>query len=196
LWRYAAVGFCGIASFAGFEATFSLFTKDRFRLDERGTAILLACAGIFLVIVQTKVIRPIGARLGAQKSMIAGLGCAALGLIGVGLSGVNERGSWWLALPSMAVLTFGQGLVFPNVTALVAERAPTERRGQALGFQQSANALARVVGPALAGVLYEHVSIPAPYLAGAALSLVAVALVAPGGRGPSPHHDVVPAVHG
>ena len=48
--------------------------------------------------------------------------------------------------------------------------------GQALGFQQSAGALARIAGPALAGRLFD-VRVPLPYLVGAGLTLAALALL-------------------
>jgi predicted MFS family arabinose efflux permease len=45
-----------------------------------------------------------------------------------------------------------------------------------LGVQQAAGGLARVVGPLAGGVLFEHIAVPAPYLAGAVLTLLAVLL--------------------
>ena len=44
-------------------------------------------------------------------------------------------------------------------------------------MQQSVSALARIVGPVLAGLLFQHVGIPAPYLVGAAGMGVALGLL-------------------
>ena len=60
----------------------------------------------------------------------------------------------------------------------MADRAQDRRRGGALGFQQSAGALARIVGPVLGGVLFQHVGVAAPYAVGAAMVVVALLLVA------------------
>jgi MFS family permease len=76
--------------------------------------------------------------------------------------------------------------------ALVANRAQNHRRGGALGVQQSAGALARVVGPAVGGALFHHVGIAAPYLIGAVLvALVAVMLALD--REPQPAPSGVPS---
>ena len=81
---------------------------------------------------------------------------------------------------------------------MVTGRVPDHQRGEALGFQQGVSAIARVAGPALAGVLYEHVAIPAPYLVGAALCGVAFVVVL-AQRGPSTGvltpPDSVPVAH-
>ena len=53
------------------------------------------------------------------------------------------------------------------MSSAVAGRVPAERRGQALGLQQSAGGLARVVGPAAAGVLFGQVGVAVPYLVAA-----------------------------
>jgi predicted MFS family arabinose efflux permease len=59
----------------------------------------------------------------------------------------------------------------------VAGRVSADRRGQALGLQQSASGLARVVGPAIAGVLFGQVGVGVPYLVAAALVVLAIGLV-------------------
>jgi MFS family permease len=52
---------------------------------------------------------------------------------------------------------------------MVTDGVAAQQRGEALGFQQSGSALARVAGPVLAGFLFRHVGIPAPYLVAAGL---------------------------
>ena len=69
-----------------------------------------------------------------------------------------------------------------KLTSLVAEAAPEERRGEALGYQQSAGALARIVGPVAAGAIFDGIGVGAPYILGGALVLLAVILVARGAR--------------
>jgi MFS family permease len=55
----------------------------------------------------------------------------------------------------------------------LAGRADPGGRGRALGAQQSASGLARVVGPAIGGALLGAHASGWPYAAGAALTLVA-----------------------
>ncbi len=77
----------------------------------------------------------------------------------------------------------GQGLLTPTMSSVVAGRVPGERRGQALGLQQSAMGLARVVGPAGAGLLFGRAGVEVPYLVAAILVALAVGLVPADRRG-------------
>ena len=98
-----------------------------------------------------------------------------LNTLGLGLLAITH--TWYLLVPALALLTVGQGLSIPNLSAAVADRAPDERRGEALGFQQRWQAMGRIVGPIVAGALFEQVGVPAPYVAGAAMALVALGLL-------------------
>jgi MFS family permease len=128
--------------------------------------------GIFLVAVQAGLVAPVTERIGLARTLRGGLLLVSIGLVLLALSH-----SWWLLVPALALLVVGQGLVSPSLSASVADRAEEHRRGGALGTQQAAAALARVVGPACAGVLF-HISVPLPYLVGAGLTLGALALAA------------------
>lgn len=172
LWRLVSVAFIAVAAFSGFEATFALLAERRFSLDEGGIAVVFVCIGLFLVVIQGGVIRPVGAKLGVQGSITAGLVFNAAGLV---LLAFATR--WSILVPALALLTFGQGLTTPNFTALVTGAVSPRQRGEALGFQQSASALARVVGPVLAGFLFHHVGLPAPYLVAAAMCGLGLAVL-------------------
>ena len=172
LWGLAVAGFSAIVAFSGFEATFSLLAGDRFRLTEGGVAAIFVGVGIVLVGVQGGLIRPINAKLGTQRSLQVGLVLNSAGLIVL-----SAAENWTLLIVALALLTVGQGLVTPNLSSLVSGRVPDHRRGEALGFQQGVNAMGRVAGPAIAGVLYDHVSIGSPYLVGGALCGVALAVI-------------------
>ncbi len=172
LWGLAVTGFAAIVAFSGFEATFSLLAGDRFRLTEGGVAAIFVGVGIVLVGVQGGLIRPINAKLGTQSSLQVGLVLNSAGLIVL-----SAAENWTLLVVALALLTVGQGLVTPNLSSLVSGRVPDHRRGEALGFQQGVNALGRIAGPAIAGVLYDHVSIGSPYLVGGALCGIALAVI-------------------
>ena len=84
---------------------------------------------------------------------------------------------WAMLFASMILISVGQGIASPTYTTLVAEAAPPDKRGEALGYQQSAGALARIAGPVIAGALFDSVGIGSPYLFGGALFLIALAAV-------------------
>lgn len=174
--RYAVVALMTSLGFSGFEATFSLFGKERFGLTEGSTAVVFLFVGIALVAVQGGLIGPLTRSLGSRRLLVTGLGAVAAGLVTLGFT------TTWLALAvSLLLLSVGQGVASPSVTALVTEAAPVDRRGEALGYQQSVGAVGRIVGPAVAGAMFDHLSVGSPYFLGAVL--VGVALVAlPGNR--------------
>ena len=85
--------------------------------------------------------------------------------------------SWPVLIVALALMAAGQSVVSPSNSALVSDLAPTERRGEALGYVQSAGALARVAGPLAAGAMFEWSGEAAPYVAGGVLTVaVAVAV--------------------
>jgi MFS family permease len=176
--------FLATAAFSGFEATFALLGQVRFDWTEGSVAAVFVLIGIALVVVQGGLIGPAVAHFGQLPTLRAALVLNAAGLLL--LAGATR---WPLLIPALALLVLGQGLAMPTITSLVSERARDERRGQALGFQQSAGALARIVGPAAAGLLFQHVGVPWPYLVGAAAMGLALAVLGtrlPAGDEPGP----------
>ena len=174
LLRFAVVAFSSLVAFSAFEATFSLLGDDRFDLTVGRTGVLFAAIGVVLVVVQGGLIHPVVSRLGEISTLRAGLGLNV-----VGLALLSLASSWPQLLLALLLLVTGQGFVTPTLSSIVAGRARADRRGTALGFQQSAGGLARVVGPALGGLLFQHVSPGAPSLVGAALTGAAVLLTLP-----------------
>jgi multidrug resistance protein len=172
LWTFAVAGFVAICAFSGFEATFSLFADRRFGLTEGPVALVFLGVGLFLVLVQVRGIEPVVRRFGAFGALQAGL---VLNAAGLALLSVTR--SWFALVPALGLLTAGQGLVIPNLSAVVADRARSDERGEALGFQQRWQAMGRIIGPVLAGALFEQVGVPAPYVVGAALALVALGIL-------------------
>ena len=195
LTRLALVAFIATAAFSAFEATFSLLGERRFDLTESSVFVVFIGIGVLLVAVQGGMIRPVNARFGSVNALRF-----ALGLNAIGLLLLAAATTWLLLIPALALLVIGQGLATPTLATLVADRAHDTRRGGALGFQQSAGALARIVGPAMGGILFEHVGVAAPYVVGAAMVGVALLLVArlrvpvtPTIAGPPPALGVPPA---
>ena len=166
--RYAVVGLMTSLGFSGFEATFSLFGKARFDLTEGSTAAVFLVVGIILVAVQGGMIGPLTGKMGSRSLLTIGLVSVGAGLVALGFAT-----SWVVLWVALALLAFGQGVASPSVTSLVTEAAPPDRRGEALGYQQSVGAFGRIAGPVVAGALFDHVSVGSPYFLGAGLVVVA-----------------------
>jgi DHA1 family tetracycline resistance protein-like MFS transporter len=175
------VAFTSLVAFSGFEATFALFGERRLGFGLASAGAVFTAVGLLLAAVNAGLVGRVVDRLGEVATLRLGLASNAVGLLL--LAAVR---SWWALAPALAVLTIGQGLVTPTMSSVVAGRAGHERRGRALGLQQSAGSLARVVGPATAGVLFGRVGTGSPYVAGAVLVAVAVVLTSGLSPGPAP----------
>jgi predicted MFS family arabinose efflux permease len=126
-------------------------------------------------------------RLGERGALRLGL---ALDAAGLALLAVTR--SWTLLVPALLALCAGQGLVTPTLSSWVAGATRSDRRGGALGLQQAAGGLARVVGPLAGGFAFQHLGVPVPYVTGAALAAICLPLVPKRartgvGRLPLPH---------
>ena len=174
--RFAVVTVLATIGFSGFEATFSLFGGERFDLTVGSSAMVFLFVGVVLTVVQGALIGPLTARLGSRAMIRAGLPLVAVGLFVLAITPAMQ---WVLLFTSMVLISVGQGIVSPSTTALVAEAAPPDRRGEALGYQQSAGAFARIAGPVIAGALFDSAGIGSPYLLGAVLFLAAIVAVWP-----------------
>jgi multidrug resistance protein len=170
--RFALVGFLSMLGFAGFEATFSIWGEKQFGFTEGSASIVFVFVGVTLVAVQGGLIGPLTQRLGSRKLLRIGLSLVAVGLLLLGLSN-----TWPLLFVALFLLSLGQGMSGPSGSALVAELAPVERRGEAIGYQQGTAAFGRVAGPVMAGALFDHVGISAPFFVSGVLILCAVGSV-------------------
>jgi len=167
----AGVGFFSMLAFSGFEATFSLFGGARFNLTEASTALVFLGVGIVMSAVQGSLIGPLTNRFGSLRLLRNGLLLVSIGMLFLGAAVI-----WPTLIVALLFMVVGAGISSPSLTALVADSADDDRRGEALGIQQSATALARVVGPPLAGLAFDQVGIGAPYTFGALIYVFAIGI--------------------
>ena len=185
---YLLVAFVSLVAFSAFEATFALFGERRLGLRLASTGVVFTVIGLLIAAVNGGAVAPMVRRFGEPGTLRLGLALNA-----AGLAILPFVHSWAALAPAIVLLTAGQGLVTPTLAATVAGRVDDARRGAALGAQQSAGGLARVVGPIAGGFAFERVGVGAPYLGGVALLLVAIVLLSrrrpderPGAPAPRP----------
>jgi DHA1 family tetracycline resistance protein-like MFS transporter len=180
-----AVAFLSLVSFSAFEATFALFGSRRLGLTESSTYGVFVVIGVLIAFDQVVIVRPCVARFGERGALRAGLALNGLGL--VLLAGVHSLAT---LVPSLVLLTIGQGLITPTLSSAVAGQAPARDRGRVLGVQQSVGGAARVVGPALGGLAFGHLGVWVPYVGGAGVLALALAVLV---AAPRPATDVLTA---
>ena len=172
-----------VAAFSAFEATFALFGQRRLGFGLAAIGAVFTMVGVVAAAVQGGVAHRLAARVGDA-------GCLRIGLVAEGLGlallpTVHSRAA--LVVP-LVLVTAGQSLSTPALTALVAARVENDGRGAALGAQQGFAALARIVGPAAGGVSFALLGAGAPFVGGGLVvaSALLFSLVMRGSMAPTP----------
>jgi len=165
--------------FAGMESTFALWSERAFGRGPAQNGYVFAYTGVLAALVQGGLIRRLAARFGESHLVLQG--AIALGL---GLLAIPFVHSLVPLLVAMALLAYGAGVSNPALSSLISLRSPDEARGATLGISQAATSLARILGPALAGLAFGGLGRSGPFLAGAVvmLGVLLLALKLPGRR--------------
>jgi MFS family permease len=155
------------------ETVFAYFMDDRFGYDASRVAWILVGMAILMGAVQGGGTRALVARFGERTLVTAGSGVLAVAMVLV-----PAAPSVAVLLVPLAAAALGRAVAQPPMLGLASIAAAPGRRGAVMGAFQSSASLARVVGPALAGGLYDR-ALAAPFWLAAAL-LLGVALIARG----------------
>lgn len=157
-------------AFAGLQSNFAVFTDVRFGFDALDNAMLFAFIGLIAVIMQGFLIRPLASRFGEERLALSGLMlmAATFGLIAV----VPQA---WMLYPVIGGLAAGSGMVTPSLTSLLSQRVSPQEQGMTLGGMQALNSLSMIIGPLLAGLVFDLVETDAPYIFGMFLIIGAIA---------------------
>jgi MFS family permease len=150
------------------ETAFALFLESRHGYGAREAGLLLGFTGLVMAGVQGGLIGPLSRRFG--EAWLVALGALALGAALVVFATTSQLA---LIVVSLAFLGFGMGLTHPSLQSLASRGAAPGRQGATMGVYQSAGSLARVAGPPVAGFLYDVHGAAVPFLAAAALSILA-----------------------
>ena len=178
LGRAFTINFLLVFWFAGMEQTFRLFTDDAFKMSVGETGRFLGLVGVAAIIVQGGLIGRLTRRFGEVRLLIVGLLIQTVGFVTLGASPRFVAPRWALAV-ACVLIAGGSGLVTPSVSSYVSRRAGMATQGAMLGSLQSLSALARVIGPAIGGLMYQAIAPAAPYYAGA-IGMAVAALLAIG----------------
>jgi MFS transporter, DHA1 family, tetracycline resistance protein len=152
-------------AFAGLQSNFPLFSSARFGWDALTNGIFFAFVGMCAVLTQGLLIGRLQPLLGEPLLVIGGLGLMAAGLALTALAAAG-----WMLAPLVGLMALGAGLAIPAITSLVSQRAGEERQGAVMGGMQSVLSATLVLGPALAGLLFDGLGPGAPYLCGGLLA--------------------------
>lgn len=152
-------------AFAGLQSNFPLYSSERFGWGPVANGTFFALVGLCAALTQGVLIGPLQRRLGEPALVVGGLALMALCL---GLTSAARAA--WALYPLVGLMALGIGLAIPSITSLVSRRAGAGAQGAAMGGMQSLLSLALILGPALAGLLFDRVGPAAPYMSGGLLA--------------------------
>ena len=174
IWRALATPTLGILmlltfintfAMAHMEASLFLLVQDKFGWSLGRASLGFGYIGVIMTFTQGFLIRRMMPRAGEPAVLIAGLTLSAIGFALIGVSG---------SIPLLAVavtaLGFGNGFVHPALNGSVSLVSGRDVQGNNLGVAQSLSSLARILGPATGGLLYQQVGAWSPFTAAAVLA--------------------------
>lgn len=150
---------------SNFQATIALYVDIKYGFTPGEIAALITVGGFTGVIVQTFVINKLFKRFGEMKVILVNLLVAALAMISV-----LFVGGFWPILIVSSVFFTAASLLRPAVNTLISIQAENEQ-GFAAGMNNAYMSLGNMVGPALAGVLFD-INMSFPYIAGTIVLII------------------------
>ncbi len=157
-----AIYFCVFLVWTGFEGVFALWCLREFNLGPADVGMFLGFGGIITALVQGGLIGRLVKYYGEAKIVIIGVI-----ILAVALMVLQQADEIWMIYAAMGMFGVAMGLHTPAMQSLFSRIAPEGRQGEVMGAAQSANSLARVIGPAWAGAVFVGYSHDMPYLMGA-----------------------------
>lgn len=152
-------------AFSGLQSNFPLYSSVRFGWGPVDNGIFFAFVGVCAVLTQGVLIGRVQPRLGEPALVVGGLA-----LMAAALAGTAAAPAGWALYPLVGLMALGTGLAIPSITSLVSRRSGEGRQGAAMGGVQALLSMALIIGPALAGLLFDLLGPAAPYLGGGLLA--------------------------
>ncbi len=150
---------------ANFQSTISLYVDQKYGYTPSQIAAIVTVGGFFGVIAQTFMINPLFKRFGEMRVILVNLVIAAFGMIGI-----LFVDSFSMILIVAMIFFTATSLLRPAVNTLVSKLAG-EEQGFAAGMITAYMSLGNMIGPALAGIMFD-INIIYPYIIGTFILLL------------------------
>lgn len=178
-WRVLAapmvVMFLGTLAFSVMYVVFPLFGEARLGASRSTVSYWFAFIGLVVAVVQGGLLGPLVRSLGEAGSALLGSALLAAGFLMVApVAGGGTTGAAFFA--AIACLGAGFGMIGPSMAGLISRRAPADRQGRYLGVTQSTNAMARIVGPLVAGGIMQVRDAETAFLASAVMAILGLTI--------------------
>ncbi|MEO5804866.1 MAG: MFS transporter [Verrucomicrobiota bacterium] len=157
-----AIFFLATFAFTCFETTIGFLVGKLFNLDLTNgknastIALLIAYCGVLGALVQGGLTGRLVKKMGEPKLIAVSLVLAA-----IGIGTMPYLKTWSMLLVGLGVFAIGSSLTRPPVFGMISNLTLRTEQGTTLGVAQGVGALARIIGPIFATVLFgKHPALP------------------------------------
>ncbi len=157
--------------FAGMEATFAMWSRRQFGWGPEQNGYLFAFIGLLSAMIQGGLIGRLAKQFGEARLIRQGAVALACG---IGL--IPFADSLPMLLMAMTILAYGFSVVTPSLNSLISLQVSEGEQGEIMGITRSASILARVIGPAWAGLLFSIIGKDWPFYGGALVMVMVIYL--------------------
>jgi DHA1 family tetracycline resistance protein-like MFS transporter len=165
--RLLVIDYAYWMAFAVFQTTFALFAARRFGFGAPETGYFFTAFGLLGALVQGFLIRPIVHRFGDKPTFVAGLACAAVGLVAASFSQ-----SVLVFAMTLVPLALGIGFGHPTMSSLISRAAAGDEQGRVHGAASAIESLGRTIGPVWGNASLQRFGEAMPYLSASGFLLL------------------------
>lgn len=169
--RLVLIFFVATLAFGTYQSTFALFAEAQYGYTPDRLGYLFAYAGIIGVIVQGGLVGRLVKYVAEGVLMVVGFVILAVTFFAIPFTHTLTP-----LLVVLGLMSVGSALASNLLPAQISRRAGSAEQGSVLGITQSAGSLARFIGPVWGGLLLNHFTPGAPFIACGVLALLALAL--------------------
>ncbi|GAB3890683.1 TCR/Tet family MFS transporter [Spirosoma agri] len=138
-----------IAGFA-VQGTWTFYTMEKFKWDEKTVGLSLAAIGVSFAVVQGGLSRVIIPKLGQQRSVYVGMLFSALGFALFAFATKS-----WMMFAFMGVYALG-GIAGPSIQGIISNQVPSNEQGELQGALTSLTSTTSIIGPFMMTNLFSY----------------------------------------
>ncbi len=175
-------------AFAQLETTFALLLLERFGLDAKHAGEILALMAVVMVFIQGGAIGKLVKKWGEVRLTIIGTA-----LMAIALSAASLTHHLLYFVGALLIQAVGFALTNPSLSSLASRNADADKQGATLGLYQSAGSLARVIGPLVAGILFDYCGSKTPFLSASGIFAISFIFCLSYGKRMKPNPSILNA---
>ena len=164
--------FLFLMAFSGMEFTLTFLALERLGYSSMDNAYMFIFIGFIIALVQGGYVRRKARIVGEKKMAIQGIVFSIPGLLLISFATNN-----FLLYGGLFFLAVGSSMAIPCLTSLISLYTPAEEQGRSIGVFRSLGALARVIGPVLASLVYWKWGAAWPYWLGSLFLIIPILML-------------------